>query len=323
MRRLISCVQTFGLTSVLTVVAGCITINLPPPPGPLQEDVLAGEGRAKVLVVEVEGMINSHEQAGVWGSRPSMVADLKEVLTVAADDADIKAVVIRVNSPGGTVTASDILHHEVLAFKEKRQIPVVASIMDLGTSGGYYVAAAADKIVAHPSSVTGSIGVIMLTINASGLLEKIGVEATAIASGPKKDMGSPFRPMTPEERRVFQGVIDGFYDQFLTVVDAGRPQLSKEQVRPLADGRIYSGEQAKELGLVDEVGYLDDAIELAKKEAGLTQATVVTYHRPGQYRHNIYSQFLGGSPPAPPWSRLDLMTFLQSGTPQFMYLWMP
>jgi protease-4 len=242
---------------------------------------------------------------------------------VAAEDADIKALVIRVNSPGGTVTASDILYHEIRTFKEKHQIPVVASIMGLGASGGYYVASAADTVVAHPTSVTGSIGVIMLTVDASGLLEKIGVAANTVASGPKKGMGSPLRPMTPEEREVFQGVIDGFYEQFLGVVQHGRPQLSAQEIRTLADGRIYSGLQAEKLGLVDEVGYLEDAIGVAKKAAGLEEARVVTYHRPGEYRNNIYSSFLEGGASLTSLSQLDAMALLRSGTPQFMYLWMP
>ncbi len=311
-----------GLVCALGLLAGCFTINLWPTPGPLKEEVLTGSGSAKVLLLELSGLISSQDR-GALISNPNMVADVKEVLTVAEEDSDIKAVVVRINSPGGTVTASDVLHHEIRAFKKKRGIPIIASIMDLGTSGGYYVASAADKIVAHPSSVTGSIGVIMLTVNASGLLEKIGLEAEAVTSGPKKDMGSPFRPMTEDERAIFQDVINEFYDQFLTVVQDGRPQLSRERVRALADGRIYSGQQAKELGLVDEVGYLDDAIELAKKEARVKEARVVTYHRPGEYRSNIYSNFMGNQAAWARWADLDLLTIVRGGSPQFMYLWMP
>src|SRR5206468_8626959 len=202
----------------------------------------------KGLMGERSGLISSRESEGLV-EQPNPVAHLKEELTRAANDSKVKALVVRINSPGGTVTASDVLYHELRAFKEKRKIPVIASIMDVGASGGYYVAVAADKIVAHPSSVTGSLGVIMLTVNARGLLEKVGVETTAVTSGPKKDMGSPFRPMTEEERTIFQGVIDSFYQRFLHVVQVGRRNLTADQVRKLADGRIYSGEQAKELGL--------------------------------------------------------------------------
>jgi|SRR5579884_444909 protease-4 len=313
-----------GLIVVLAALlqVGCITINLPPPPGPLEEVQVSGAGDAKVLLVDLSGIISSQEQDG-FISRPSLVATLKEELTKAAKDDKVKAVVIRINSPGGTVTASDILYHELKTFKTARKIPIVASILDVGASGGYYIAASADAILAHPSSVTGSLGVIMLTINARGLLEKVGVEATAVTSGPRKDMGSPFRAMTPEERAIFQGVIDSFYQRFLTVVQEGRPNLSMDQIKKLADGRIYSGEQAKAVGLVDEVGYLEHAIETAKKRAGLTDARVVVYRRPGEYQNNIYSRLFGAGDRLAAMANFDLLSLVRGGTPQFMYLWMP
>ena len=323
MRKAVSISFLLCMLGLFGQLAGCtININLLPMPGPLEEQVVSGTGKAKVLVLEVSGLISSHDGESLL-QRPNLVAHFKEVLTIASEDPEIRAVVVRINSPGGTVTASDVIYHELRAFKEKRKIPVVASIMDIGTSGGYYVASATDHIVAHPSSVTGSVGVIMLRVNASGLLEKIGVEATAVASGPKKDMGSPFRPMTAEERAIFQGVIDGFYEQFIGVVETGRPNLKAEQIRKLADGRIYSGTQAKSLGLIDQIGYLDDAIELAKQQAGLKEARVVMYHRPGQYRPNIYAGVLGEGSMWAGLSRLDLMTMVRGKTPQFMYLWMP
>jgi protease-4 len=172
--------------------------------------------------------------------------------------------------------------------------------------------------------VTGSIGVIMLTVNARGLLEKVGVEANAITSGPRKDMGSPFRVMTPEEKVIFQGVIDSFYQRFLTVVQEGRPNLSAEQIKKLADGRIYSGEQAKAAGLVDDIGYLEEAIEQAKKKAGLKEARIVTYRRPGEYQNNIDSHALQGTGSGfASLANIDLLSMVRGGTPQFMYLWMP
>ncbi len=301
---------------------GCITINIPPPPGPLEEVQLSGAGDGKVLLIDLSGIISSQETDG-FISKPSMIATLKEELTRAAKDEKIKALVIRINSPGGTVTASDILYHELRTFKNTKNIPVVASIMDVGASGGYYIASAADSILAHPSSVTGSIGVIMLTVNARGLLEKVGVEATAVTSGPRKDMGSPFRPMTQEERAIFQSVIDSFYHRFLQVVQEGRPGLPAEQIKKLADGRIYSGEQAKEAGLVDNIGYLEEAIEMAKKKANITEARVVTYRRPGDYRNNIYSRLFGSGAGLAGIANLDLLSLVRGGTPQFMYLWMP
>jgi protease-4 len=135
-------------------------------------------------------------------------------------------------------------------------------------------------------------------------------------------MGSPFRAMLPEERAIFQSVIDSFYHRFLQVVQEGRPKLSPEQIKKLADGRIYSGEQAKQAGLVDDIGYLDEAVELAKKKAGLADAKVISYRRPGEYQNNIYSRLMS-APNFANVANLDLLSLVRGGTPQFMYLWMP
>ena len=310
------------LLAAIVLQAGCVTVNLIEPSGPVKEMELTGKGDGKVLLLDLSGVISAQDKEGII-PQPNMLATFKEELTRAAKDDRIKAVVVRINSPGGTVTASDILYHELREFKAKKKVPVIASMMDVGASGGYYLAMAADNVLVHPSTVTGSIGVIMLTVNARGLLEKVGVEASAITSGPRKDMGSPFRVMTPEERGIFQSVIDSFYQRFLAVVQEGRPNLSAEQIKKLADGRIYSGDQAKAAGLIDEVGYLDDAIQLAKKKAGLTEARVVTYGRRGEYQNNIYSRLFGASPGITGLANLDLMSMVRGGTPQFMYLWMP
>ncbi len=301
---------------------GCITVNLLEPAGPVQEVQLTGTGEGKVLLLDLSGVISSQDKDGLF-PQPNMLAALKEELTKASKDEKVKAVVVRINSPGGTVNASDILYHELKTFKAGRKIPVIVSMMDVAASGGYYAAMAADAILVHPSTVTGSIGVIMLTVNAKGLMEKVGVEANAITSGPRKDMGSPFRTMTAEERAIFQSVIDSFYHRFLAVVQEGRPNLSADQIKKLADGRIYSGEQAKAAGLVDDIGYLDEAIELAKKKAGLTDARVVTYRRHGEYQNNIYSRLFGTSSGLSSLANMDLLSIVRGGSPQFMYLWMP
>ena len=168
--------------------AACVTINLPPGPGTLEEHKVSGTGKDKVLLMDISGVISSDNKDGFY-TTPGMLATVKEELERAGKDERVKAIVLRINSPGGTVTASDIIYHELKTFKTTRKIPVVAAIMDVGASGGYYIAAAADAVLAHPSSVTGSIGVIMLTVNARGLLEKVGVETNAVTSGPRKDMG--------------------------------------------------------------------------------------------------------------------------------------
>lgn len=318
-----------------SLLSGCINLPLLAGPGPLRESQIGGERCSeflgvelscppKIVMMDLSGVISAQESRGLLDESPSLLARIKEELTLAGDDPTVQALVLRINSPGGTVAASDVLYHEIRRFKEKKKIPVIASIMEVGASGGYYVAMAADQVVAHPSSVTGSLGVIMLTLNAQGLLEKIGVESTAITSGPRKDMGSPFRRLTDEERAIFQKVIDGFYERFLGVIKEGRPRLSAEDIRKLADGRIYSGDQAKTLGLVDGVGYLEDAVSLAKQQAGVNQARLVRYRRPGEYRPNIYalSSAVAGAGWSP-WAGFDLFSLVRAGTPQFMYLWMP
>ena len=319
-------IQRMVISLVLLITAviqhGCVTVNLLEPPGPVQEVQLSGSGDGKVLLLDLSGVISSQDKDG-FIPQPNLLATFKEELTKASKDEKIKAVVVRINSPGGTVNASDILYHELKTFKANKKIPVIVSMMDVAASGGYYLAMASDAILVHPSTVTGSIGVIMLTVNAKGLLEKVGVEASAITSGPRKDMGSPFRTMTADEKAIFQGVIDSFYQRFLTVVQEGRPHLSGDQIKKLADGRIYSGDQAKAAGLVDEVGYLDDAIELAKKNAALTEARIVTYRRHGEYQNNIYSRLFGTSSGLSSLASLDLLSIVRGGSPQFMYLWMP
>ena len=308
---------------VVLVTAGCISISLFPVPQPLQEKTVQGTASEKILMIDVSGIIAEKAgNGGGLGSPEDIVARVKEELTMAAEDGQIKALLLRINSPGGTVTASDVMYHELTAFKARRKIPIVAVIMDVGASGGYYVATAADRIVVHPTSVTGSVGVIMLRVNAEGLLQKIGVEASAIKSGSKKDIGSPFRPMNEEEREIFQTMINGFQARFLEVVTKSRSGLTPERLKFIADGRVLTGPQAEQLGLADQTGYLEDGITAAKKLAGIADARVIIYARPGAYKHNIYSSVSGPST-LESLANLDVMGLVRGGTPQFLYLWMP
>ncbi|MBI5795140.1 MAG: S49 family peptidase, partial [Planctomycetes bacterium] len=192
----------FGLCLLLASGCSFISVSLVPYVAPLKETTVMGKGKEKVLIVEISGIISEEEKRGIAGlsGEPDMVARIKEELKTAAKDKHIKAVILRINSPGGTVTASDLIYHEIEQFKKKTGNKVIACIMDLGASGGYYVAVSADKIVAHPTTVTGSIGVIMLNLSVEGLLQKIGVKDTSIKTGEHKDMGSPLKTMTEEER---------------------------------------------------------------------------------------------------------------------------
>ena len=310
-----------GLVFLLLLLSGCsvVSLDLTPRVQPLRETTLEGKGRDKVLLLDLAGVL-AEEPIFTLESRPQvpLLARVREELEKAEQDERVRALVLRINSPGGTVTASDILYHEIRRFKARRQVPVVASILDVGASGGYYVALAADRIIAHPTTVTGSIGVLMLTVNASGLLEKIGVSASYVKSGQYKDMGSPFRGPSPEERALFQELIDRLYERFVSIVARER-RIDEARVRAFADGRVYTAAQALSLGLVDRIGYLEDAVTLAKETAGLAEARVVAYRRPRQYRATIYS---AADAPLASGSVTDLARLVLSG-PRFLYLWWP
>jgi protease-4 len=314
----------FALAALLTL-SGCslVTLDFQPKIRPLQEETVEGKGSSKILLLDLSGVFSEDVPSFSIGTPPPRVpllARVREELRKAEEDERVKALIVRINSPGGTITASDILYHELLAFKARKKVPVIAAIMDVGASGGYYAALAADTIVVNPTTITGSIGVVMVTVNAQGLLEKIGVTPLAIKSGPMKDAGSPFRSLTPAEHAVFQGVIDEMYGRFVELIAQSR-KMPADRVRGFADGRIYTAEQALRLGLVDRVGYLEDVVALAKERAGLGEAKVIMYHRPKEYRANIYSLT-----PPPSTAESTLAQFaaaLGGGGPRFLYLWWP
>jgi protease-4 len=207
-------------------------------------------------------------------------------------DEDVVALVVRIDSPGGSVTASDILYHELKSFGEKKKVPVVACIMDEGLSGGYYASLAANEIVAHPTSVVGAVGVISFRVDIEGLLKKWGIETETVKSGPWKDFWSPLRGSRPGEIKLMQEIVDTMQQRYLKLLKENR-NLSPEALKQVATGRVFDAPKALELGLVDNLGYLDDAIEKAKKLAGVSEAKVILYRRPGAYAEDIYA---AGSP---------------------------
>jgi protease-4 len=189
-----------------------------------------------------------------------------ETVEEVGEDESIGAVVVRIDSPGGQVAPSQEMYAALRKLRQTK--PVIASLGSVAASGGYYVASAADVVVASPGTLTGSIGVIMMMPNVSGLLEKLGIEARILTAGSKKDMGTPFRPLTEEERKILQGMADQVHTQFIRAVAEGRG-LDLERARSVSDGRIMTGEQAKEAGLVDELGGLEAAIAIAAERAGI------------------------------------------------------
>jgi protease-4 len=309
----------------LVALSGCslVTVDFQPRIRPLEEQTVEGKGTSKILLLDLSGVL-SEDVPGFSITTPPprvpLLARVREELQKAERDERVKALIVRINSPGGTITASDILYHELLSFKARKKIPVISIIMDVGASGGYYAALAADTIVANPTTITGSIGVVMITVNAQGLLEKIGVAPLAIKSGPMKDAGSPFRSLTEPERAVFQGIIDDMYGRFVGLIAQSR-KMPEDRVRSFADGRVYTADQALRMGLVDRIAYLEDVVALAKERAGLDEAKVVMYHRPKEYRANIYSLT---PPPSTAESALaQFAAALGGGGPRFLYLWWP
>jgi len=217
----------------------------------------------KIAIVEVKGMIT--QSSGV----------IEELQQYLADDG-VKAIILRVDSPGGGVGPSQEIYREIMRIKSNSKRKVVTSMGSVAASGGYYIASASDLIVANPGTITGSIGVIMQFSNFEELLKKIGVKGVVLKSGEHKDIGSPFREMTPEERRIMQEVLDNVHQQFIQAVADGR-KLDRSKVAQIADGRILTGEQAKSLGLVDQLGNLQDTIDITAKLAGIVGKPNILY----------------------------------------------
>jgi len=225
-----------------------------------------GQSKKKGIgLVEIYGVISQGSSARSWDRGSQQIA--KKIRAMAAEK-DVKAVVLDINSPGGSVGAVQEIYSAVLRAKAETKKPFIARFGEVSASGGYYVASACDLVVAHPGSITGSIGVIFSVSNFEGLMKKVGFRSEAIKSGKFKDMGSPTREMTPEERRLLQAMIDDSYDQFVTAVAEGR-KMPMEKVKALADGRIYTGRQAADAGLVDKLGDLQEAVDAAGELAGL------------------------------------------------------
>jgi protease IV len=305
-------------------LSGCtlLNVNLTPTVSPLKEKEIFGDGSNKILLIDIQGTISNGSSRSPLGSlvETGMPARIREVLEKAEDDKDVKALILRINSPGGTVTASDIIYHELKEFKKRNQIKVYAVIMDLAASGGYYIAMAADKIIAHPTSITGSIGVIALKPTINGLMEKLGVGVDVVKSVDKKDFMAPWRPFTVEERRLFQETIDGFHQRFIEIIAENRPELTIDQIKQFADGRIFDSQKSIDNKLIDGVGYLDDAINSIQKDLGLESINVVTYFRPGNYKNNIYSAL--NKPINISLFNMRLSPSLDFN-PVFLYLWTP
>jgi protease-4 len=309
----------------MLIISGCAAPRITLVTGdsvPLREYTLKGTEDGKVAVLPVRGKIDDSPKLGLIQDKPSMLQEFVAQLRKAEEDDQVRAVVLKIDSPGGSVTASDLLYHEIAEFKSRTGKKVVAALMNVAASGGYYMALPADRIVAHPTTITGSVGVVFLQPKVTGLMEKIGVGVDVSKSGKNKDMGSPFRKTTPDEEIMFQELTDRLARRFLDLVQQHR-KLDTNALAEVATARVYLADEALERKLVDRIGYLNDAILMAKELAGLPrEAKVVVYRRteyPDDTVYNTRTSWNGSRQ----MSLIDLplpasMSELQAG---FYYLW--
>lgn len=320
----------------VTLFQGCLVLENPLglPPSSYQEVIVKSGSADKILLLDIDGVISSGagESNPLFGRSDSTVNQIADKLAKAKRDKKIKAIILRVDSPGGGVTASDVVYHSLKNYREKSGNPIYVSMLDLAASGGYYISMAGEELYVHPTSITGSIGVIAMFPQFEDLGQKIGVYVEVVKSGKNKDLTGGFRNMTPEQREILQSMIDEMYGRFVTVVKEGRPKLSEETIRELADGRIYTADQAVNNGLVDGVKYLDEVIDRAREGTGSPKARVVMYRKTSATKYDsVYAK----SDPLPTAERgagtttnvsllhLDATALAPAYRPVFNYLWIP
>lgn len=252
----------------------------------LTETVVDEDDRAvwKVAVIDIDGLIYDANLPALLAKGGNPADEIVARLNMAADDPGVKAVILRVNSPGGSVTGSDVVYSEIMRFKEKTGKPVVVSMSEVAASGGYYVSLAGDKIIAYPTTITGSIGVIIPTINFSNGLNRIGIVARSVKSGPNKDLANSLEPMRESQYAILQNLVDEFYANFKAKVKERRPNADMTRFDQATDGRIFSGREGVSLGLVDSLGGIHDAFDEAKILANIPSAKMVKYRPEGAIR---------------------------------------
>ena len=314
-------------------LAGCFSNNnlsvWPQDDGTLQtKRVLPAKGKTenRILILDIDGIITEMGQGHFFYSEEPTTFEVRQKLDRALRDDSIKAVVLRINSPGGGANASDIVYQEIVSYKEQSRVPIVAMMMGVAASGGYYAACAADRIYAHPNTVTGSIGVISFGLGFDGLFEKIGMESRVVSSGPLKDMGNPFDKWTDEEKKATQKIIDGMFDRFVKVVADSR-SMKPERVREISDGRVMLSREAEELGLIDDIGYFGDALDEAMSLAQIRDAEVILYTKSSKQDRNLYADAGVQGDVVPNMGGLTLNNLsaealLELARPQVMYLWL-
>jgi protease IV len=315
------------LLALALLLAGCgapslLVTPVLRPEGIEEIEVARGRGNAKIAVIPIEGLLANARPPGLLQDGDNKLSILTQELDRAANDKSVKAVVLRINSPGGTVTGSDNMYELLKRFRAKTGKPIVASVQEIGASGGYYVACSADKIVASPTSVVGSIGVIFNAFSVEGGLNKLGIKSEVVKSGPMKDMASPFHDMSSEERKVMQATVDEYFARFKTLVAERRHLPDEAAIARVSDGRVFSGAQAKDLGLVDELGILEDAIDIARKLGNAEGGRAIIYRKPYGPGGSIYASTEVPLPQAG--TTVQLLPQTEMSLPTgFYYVWRP
>jgi len=283
----------------------------------------------RVAVIDVSGLLTNGRASRLLGEGDNPVSTFQESLDAAAKDRRVKAVILRINSPGGTVTASGLMYSAVQNFRSETGKPVVMLMMDVAASGGYYLSCAGDHVIAHPTTVTASIGVILQTISFKPALSRIGIETLSYTSGPNKAAGSPLENVSESHREVLQSMVDDFYKRFVTTVREARPNIDDATFARVTDGRAMSGDAAFEAGLVDELGDMELAFATAKKLANVDDAKLTLYHRPLSYVGSAYAASPVGATPAPGQVVIgqinvpDLNALAGGSRGGYYYLWQP
>lgn len=323
MRNMIGKGWIVSLTGIFLLTAGCITVNLfPENKGLVEKDLQPSSAKDKILFLPLNGFIGDQEKKGgtpLLSGRKDQVGLIRKEFLKASKDKHIRAVVIMIDSPGGTVTASDRIYHQIMNYRQKMHVPVIAFVGDLGASGAYYAAMGTDEVWAHPTSVVGSIGVMIANIGVEGLMKKVGVTNRTITSGSEKELGSPMKKMTPEDRKIFEGLVQDFYDTFLNVVAKNR-KIGKKPLVVLADGRVYTASQALRNRLIDRIGYRDDLVHHLKKNLGVAEVRLVEYQEPDQGSSPLLGMTSSG---IDPFSFASIMALIRTMGPTPLYLWEP
>jgi protease-4 len=309
-------------------VRGSIEVKLAsaPDPGPMSTVVVrashSGPAASRVGLVDVDGLLLNQNLTGLYSVGENPVAAFREKLEAASADPRVRALVIRINSPGGGVTASDIMADELRRFREESGKPVVCCLMDVATAGAYYLAVGGDRVVALPTGLTGSVGALITHYNLQDAMAQLNLTSDPVKSGARLDMGSVVAPLDDETRKLLQDIADGFRDRFRDRVARRRPGMTADDFQAIEDGRVVSAPKALALHMVDRLGYVHEAIAEAERLGAAPGAEVVIFQRPGYPTHSIYAI----TPNAP--IQGDLVPFSYPGldrskAPAFLYLWQP